>query len=599
MSTPTPQKTPQQQLLECKASTKKSLTRKTAKKSKGPCANMPPCRADLLLVQCSHHPKERSFLLKVSPSIPGQIPAPANVLQVISETTKPEEITLMINGACGKLKKADAGKVAHSEVKNHANPRDTCPSVKITGSRVNAEDGTGLICPVYPPKLISEHTFSEFFKHFLCPVNHRANRYNVSVKGCQGASPLTAIVEVYPPISWTGNIKVGYAYKKTQEAPYQAFQPSLERKGNPLPAKRPIPETKTETVIHEGWFFEGSLEVDVDGDSWGLEYEKENTDPRLADPKTARDKMQEMKQKNAPKKRKITKTKDIPIGGFRKLEKITDFFSSLTQESKGDKTDLTGGKIEWPTISLKGEYSNAESKTTALLEPKFNFSIGFSPLIGATFTADIIPLIMKNVEHPLVIALNEIRVRIEKGAGGENFNIQACIKILLSVKGRVSGKVSWKKQGQNPLETGGEVKGSLGFSAEGKIEAKLKAKAGYFKVEIAGGGKIRLQGAEASDEYSEFTVNFLAYQDNYTPGLDGLLEYNGLAVYVVVYCEVNVSLVDNEDKKDDGIVSEKKGKKSKNKGEFEIKKAHVFVLIDAFKWPEKAKKTPINQIMGP
>jgi hypothetical protein len=238
---------------------------------------------------------------------------------------------------------------------------------------------------------------------------------------------------------------------------------------------------------------------------------------------------------------------------------------------------------------------------------KGKVDIGLTFFDGANLTLDLLPY---------VIGLGgPIATLIEKAlrTGGESLSkytgISADIKLELVVKGSASGTVKLDFKDKETIASTGQIKGNIGFTVKGLVEAGLDA----FGVEAGAGAGFSsgaygtpkdsgLQGA-VSDGLKDASyknaggatelkceLSLKQAKQGKMPTFDGDIKTTGLAIYYASYTYVRKTRDDNTRQNTGGEGIKKKKLNTKHTTKLEYNAKDRIPLVEPFSFTESIKK---------
>lgn len=211
------------------------------------------------------------------------------------------------------------------------------------------------------------------------------------------------------------------------------------------------------------------------------------------------------------------------------LKQMLDLFKEISEQQNSIN-------ILWPRLYLEGRMKLEEAATAYEVGKTGSLAIGFDPLIGADFTIDILPLLLRKNVGSFRRLLAKVVKKMEKGYRHRNLELNGALFINLISEGKISGKLEWHWQAGRDSWTEGEVSSGLGFG----IHAGANVEGRIFIVTASAGTSISGKGEDRDSKVSMVSgVLGASYMDD-EAAISGTQEFNGLTVHNVTYVRIGI-----------------------------------------------------------
>lgn len=510
------------------------------------------CEVAGMVIRCKHsEDKARPYALDLTK--PPNHNNSEHVLQVISQSTQPDVVTVTVAGDCqqGHGCKTDASDAESNYYRS--NPGHCCPSVDIRGNHARIDQTSPVKVAVLPAdKPVTDKSLLGYIKNYLTPTLE-PTIYTVQSKKCGGDARFKGQIHAFPPFSAKGEVKIGYE--------------------QPGPSNRLVMDQKKgfKNLLTKGsWIFEGVIACQIDGHKWNV-----TTKPKSGDGPA----------------HKQDEVADGAFGGLLSmLDQYLPFLSAAIRESEAsspDKPGIVDLQINWPRIGLSVDTKLVECQNDYAVDLESKITLNLQ-LININLTIDLIPLLLK-ATGPYALIIQKIRDAAEEGYESRNFEANAVVQMDISINGEAGGEATIIKKPRTEWSFEKlTIKAGVGFTAKGRIEGKGRA----FIVVVASGLEVVLAGKDAADKPSAFTGEYTPVHGEQHPTLAGQLTFNGLAVYITAYIEFGVK-ADESGKKSN--IKKTLNKKTALVKEESLKDKHEYdkkyVFIEPFSWPSAKKDT--------
>jgi hypothetical protein len=476
------------------------------------------CPITSLFVSCGHG--DRNLMVDL---VTGDLP----LLEVVSSSTKPDKLLVSVDSECGF---------------GHA----YCPTLYISypDGTWKPIDGSGSVALEAPPEipfaasdwirilfgLLGEQDLIRQTYLFMPTICNGAEESNVPVG-------LSTTIYVYPEMSCSGEISLGYAHPKIAE--------------------------DTETLDYNRsatWTFGGTINAAVGTRT--IEYAASST------------------QKGVDA---------LPLMGalIDKVGKAAFLFDSM----KRFGSDMTG-EILWPNWKLSSGLELTEFTAKPLVGPKGTFKVAFEPLIGLQLTVSLLNYLIRFAGCIAPIGgalLAEALIMVKKRFSSYQKESTALVKgaaeveIDLVVKGEIGGAIGLEFQEGNCTADGTKIEGTISVQVEGRIIVKAK----IFNIEFAGGGKVGAAAASGNgSEPSKFGARIIPNIEKGRARPQGQLFFTGLAFYYLLYLELAGTGLESKKPKGEDMDEPEFAGKLTDKSKYQRK--GNCVLLEPWEWPAKA-----------
>ena len=476
-----------------------------------------------------------------------------HVLEVLSDASTPTVLAIKFSGSCahGKPSTSALSKDANKFVRYNTNA--ACPAVEVTGPGCIVVQPSPLHISVLPDTSRVDKSFLGLIKHYLVPLPSeiRPAVYVVQSKKCGGNGKLAARIEVFPRVKVSGGVSL--KYKPTNQ---HAISSKHADKDWPL-------------------VLEGAIECEVGGQKWKLG--GQTTGPK------GKDDISEEFLKN----------------GQRAIRDWLKKLSDMNRPQRRNAVDPNVKfKIEWPSITFEVNAANKELNDSFSVECETKVKLVCEPLIGAEINIDILGFLLS--VNQIGSVLKRIRKVIEEGYDSENLTAKGEIKFEFTVRGEIKGGLEASKQPAQPWEPEGTLGGTIGINLVAKISLEAAAKSRWVEVQFGAGGSLELKGAEKGSKTcdvggelkfaAEEHVSADGKEKKNELGVQGVITFNGLAIYFIVYYEVSVNIISSESAQETKKNLRKKSESSEKPGSAESKNKYegLVVLCEPWEWPKKS-----------
>lgn len=312
---------------------------------------------------------------------------------------------------------------------------------------------------------------------------------------------------------------------------------------------------------------------------------------------------------------KGTHNSTLFVAAQRSLNKMCQLFASL-QSFYAKKFD-----ISFPNFKLGGEYELAESEDQGTVCRNGKAYLIADKLIGASFTVDLLEWLIVFAATALtgpgaaalVKFLNKLAAKKQRLRGDRYGDADDAsrvggsldVGVFLTVGGDIGGGIGlkWTAGECAPDEENSKIEAGLSMKLEAlaKVEAKLCV-VKSFCVEGATGASLSIQSADGkSPSRASGKLGLKApakkkagAQQEKPPEVEGVIEWNGLAIYYLLYADVSskadfASMFDSDGatEQQTKAVSKKPKTSSELKRHTELAKdsQELATLFPAWRWP--------------
>lgn len=374
-----------------------------------------------------------------------------------------------------------------------------------------------------------DKSFGGLIQHYLIPNAFHPAVYTVQSKKCGGNGKLAARVEVFPRIEVKGKLSLEYQ-----------------------------PESKTKPG-NKAWplSLEGAIECQADGHEWKI---GGNSD-------------------------------EFMKSGQQALRKWLNKLSDLNVPQPGNSSKVKF-EIKWPKIEFEASSANLEMENDYAVDSESKFKLGCAPLVGTQIDIDILEFLSKT--NALGVMLNRVRKEVAAGVKVGPVAVKGEIRIGLTVTGEIAGGLEASKKLSAAWEGAGTLGGTIGLGLEAKIGAEAVAKTRWIEVKFGAGGKLELKGAERGSKTCDVggEVKLVVAKADESGAsrhgiqMEGVIKFNGAALYFVAYYEVAVKAAESNSKQGKKGSNRRNSKgEEKNILENKDKYEGVVVLCEPWSWP--------------
>lgn len=358
----------------------------------------------------------------------------------------------------------------------NGHPTSICGHAKLSDGSVILDGKTAKVYAA-PPSFKNDD-FTTFMEKYLIPNSH-PKRYQLKGQSCDSGGRPVIDIECFSPTKWEGELNLGYFHEE-----YKNTYKRIKKQGY--------------------WGLEGGLIIELGdkkfsiGSPTGLS--KVDRNSKL--------------------------TEQVFSGVQKFLNKTTPFLSEI-------KSDYASIKVLWPKLKLKGSLSNVEVANSPNVDLKGGFGVYMDPLIGATFTVDILNIIIAAAgsaagSPAFAKLLIKIKKEAAKGIGEGDISAKANIELLFTISGIINGELSWDFDPPEKNTIKGGLEGKVPIQIEGKAEVEFTA----FWVSAGAGAKVGAKtgfGAALKPGWSSKDGAFVG----------GNLSFDGITLYYAVYTNLN------------------------------------------------------------
>ncbi len=525
---------------------------------------------DVFIIKCEHYPKARKFQLDVINSAPN-FNGSEHVLQVVSQTDKPEVVTI----------EYDKATCIHDN--------NNCPSIIVDGGEYYNERviSSPFKLKAKPFEKTEDLGFWDFMQSYFLPDFRelRPEIYTITTDGCGDISGQKASVHCYPTLEWSGTIYAGMEQK------YNAVGLLEDR------------------------------ELSIGGE---IKYVRNGNTTKFGGKKTSTGN----KEVSFPKLESLLASITSQMDDIKNknqeiaLKKAGKTHSDFKEGTGSD--DLINVKVKPPKIALGGGLKLAESSKTGSVGMEGSVTLDLAPLIGMTVDTDLLDWLIMTFSGGLGAFLLKIKglaarskakqaeitnsgvltstakkdmaKELKDKEGKAIFDAELYVKFI--VDGEISAKCEWKKDVDNSwLSVEGDKTASASAKITFKLEAIAKAKAEAFCIKISIGAELHVAGAKSSAEGIGIETTLYATTAENKPALGGNIRFTGMAIYFTSWAEAGVKTVESVDDKE--VVRKRKNKKPVKKTDIDLNEKktydHKQIIFEESTWPDTKKPQPLSK----
>ena len=368
-------------------------------------------------------------------------------------------------------------------------------------------DKSGAIVKLFgkePANHWAAHTFvplSVFFEDFLWPTSVKPNRYSVSLKGCPTHLSMNANVEVFTPLSWSGEL--AFAFMSESASIDLEYTPKKQR--------------KFDTVFS----IKGKAELNYGTRKWSVEPKFDKTTATKLRGKSA----------SGLAKKIFNLAEDLAF-----LRNLDDYSKGKLTLPKNFARPSVKCTINWPSLKIAGSAKNVASEKTWQVGAEYDFSLSGN-LIGASLSGDVLDF-LAYIYCPALFKIKQIAAEDLKGD-----SYSAAIILMLEITANVETSYDIKFTGNNDqMKAEGKLKAQGGFGIKAELSAEARAKVLRWEAYAGAGavGQLMSDGSnsETSGLFGELSPVLVSNTDGWDWG--GKVGFNGLAFYYAVYSYAGV-----------------------------------------------------------